>query len=321
MNARLARRLAWWVGLVFIVLLGYYMQGDTPERLDSAGGEDRNRGAFAAILGGIRTSMSDMMFVKTERYLHGGVAYVEPDHDDEAEAHIEHAMQPDSDHDHDPHHHDHRDIQTVIPTAERDFRLGLGWLHRQVKPWRDPLRQHVHTDGRELIPWFKAMTISDPHYIRGYMAGSFWLQSESSEEALAFIEDGLVKNPESFQLYVARGLLRIKTARRINEANPSLELKELALADFLRASELALAERPVGLTDEELDDDPAWGKYKENDALAACTMAIVLLQELGFHDEARDRGQQFLRIFPDHVPLQQAIHRGHDGRNSTDDQH
>jgi len=35
----------------------------------------RNSSAFATILGEVRTSMSDLMFIKTERYLHSGVAY------------------------------------------------------------------------------------------------------------------------------------------------------------------------------------------------------------------------------------------------------
>ena len=36
----------------------------------------RNRSAAALMLGEVRTAISDIMFIKTERYLHSGVAYV-----------------------------------------------------------------------------------------------------------------------------------------------------------------------------------------------------------------------------------------------------
>jgi hypothetical protein len=40
--------------------------------------EARNKNAFALILGEIRATAADLMFIKTERYLHSGVASRQP---------------------------------------------------------------------------------------------------------------------------------------------------------------------------------------------------------------------------------------------------
>ncbi len=184
---------------------------------DEQARERRNRSALATLMGGFRTSASDLMFIKTERYLHGGVAYRHGPGEAEHAGH-------DHDHEHEHAHgedpeHGHEFVcgsqgkETAIPRAEADFRGWIGDLYREVKPWRDPSEAHVHTDGRELLPWFRLMTWSDPTYVQGYLAGGFWLQEEGAAAALEFIEEGLRNNPGAFPLYVSRGLLRVKQAR------------------------------------------------------------------------------------------------------------
>ena len=42
---------------------------------DEQGREQRNHSALAAMLGEFRTSASDLMFIQTERYLHGGISF------------------------------------------------------------------------------------------------------------------------------------------------------------------------------------------------------------------------------------------------------
>lgn len=44
--------------------------------VDNAAREERNSSAFAQIIGQFRTSFADLTFIKTERYLHSGVAYM-----------------------------------------------------------------------------------------------------------------------------------------------------------------------------------------------------------------------------------------------------
>ncbi len=275
----------------------------------------RNSSALATMLGEFRTSMSDIMFIKTERYLHGGVGYL-PHHAesapsagdlaDEVDEHQGELGIPDDDE-----VDDHSGTPTLIPAAGQDFRGFIGRLHREVKPWRDPDKPHIHTDGRELLPWFRIMTATDPHYVRGYVAGGFWVQSHSTEAALTFVEEGLKNNPDAFQLHVSRGLLLIKEARELGDVlsdtpDPAVRaLLEQARQDFLRGAELALAQRPAGVSDEDLWVG-GWGPYLEDDALRACLMAVTLTRNLGAPERAVELARRYLHVFPGYQPLRDA---------------
>jgi len=276
----------------------------------------RNSSALATMLGEFRTSMSDIMFIKTERYLHGGVGYVEHHADpvlssgelaDEVDEHQRKVGSGDAG---DP--QEHSGMPTLIPGAEHDFRGIIGRLHREVKPWRDPAKPHLHTDGRELLPWFRLMTASDPHYVRGYVAGGFWLQLEGTEKALLFVDEGIRKNPDAFQLYVSRGLLRIKAAREfgnVTGAAPAGEVREAlvsALEDFQRAVDLAGRQRPAGASDADLERGGEWGRYQEDDMLAACTMTVTLTRRLGDPAAAVILARRYLEWFPQSEPLRAA---------------
>lgn len=283
---------------------------------DDAARLRRNSSAVAQMLGGFRTSMSDFMYIKTELYLHGGVGYAPHRHDEVASsaelAEEAHASHDGHGHPHaHAHEHEHPDgcagTPTLIPEADRDFRGFVGRLHRQVKPWRDPGDPHILADGRELLPWFRLMTASDPQYIRGYVAGAFWLQREDRDAAFAFVEEGLAKNPDSFQLLVSRGLLRLKQARQIGTpAATSLEILEAARQDFLQGAELALLQRPAGIADEDIGQNDAWERYQENDALAACQLAATLTRTLGDPEGAAELARRYRIFFPDSAPLREA---------------
>ncbi len=287
-----------------------------------AGGRDRdedqrlqrNSSALAAMLGEFRTSISDIMFIKTERYLHGGIAY-RPHHGetgmsaeelaDEVEEHqseltpTDRALRAEIDViDVD---NDHAGTPTFIPSADEDFRGWIGHLYRQVKPWRHPDLAHWHTDGRQLLPWYRVMTLTDPHYIRGYTIGGFWLQRDSLDAALAFIEEGLEKNPDSFELYVSRGFMRVRQERRAREEMPpeeSLALLQAARDDFRRAAEIGLRQRPDDV-DEEGFGSGGWSSYMDNDLLAACRMDIMLTERLDDTATARQRANLYIPFFPE----------------------
>ncbi len=278
----------------------------------------RNSSALAAMLGEFRTSVSDILFMKTERYLHGGVGYL-PHHTESAlsveelEAEVEEHQSEltptghdwaDGDsadpHDDDEHHHG---VHTVIPPPYRDFRGWVGKMYRQVRPWRDPNRPHLHTDGRDLLPWFRVMTISDPHYVRGYTIGGFWLTMEDEQVALRFMEEGLTHNPEAFALYVARAVLYLRFARHARERDPDMNGEarawmEKARADVSRAAGLVLQQRP-----EDVDEDGhgagGWSPYMENDAYQACRMDVVLTDLLGDPALAREKAARYSVIFPE----------------------
>lgn len=329
--------------LYLLALVLVFLLSQRLNPLDYTGGRSRddeerlrrNASSIALMIGEFRTSMSDIMFIKTERYLHGGVGYAPHmaesvlsagDLSEEVDEHQgELGIPDDHDHDHD-HHHDHDHdfcdhdthdscaggTATMIPPPEKDFRGFVGVLHREVKPWRDPSKAHIHTDGRELLPWFRAMTLSDPGYIRGYVAGSFWLQSQSLEVSLAFVDEGLTHNPDAFELYVSRGFLLLRQIRRefgIIPEDPSEEIRPLmreALDMFRRGADLALRQRPDDVNDEGVGSG-GWSRYQEDDARAAANMAVTLTRFLGDPDGARDLARRYLAVYPDFAPLQRAL--------------
>ncbi|MGB9691630.1 MAG: tetratricopeptide repeat protein [Candidatus Sumerlaeaceae bacterium] len=262
---------------------------------DFAAQQRRNSSAIATILGEFRTNLSDMLFIKTERYLHGGVAYM-PHIDAEklaASGNIEHMKSSSTEPGHgtdtatsspalrehetsktagEEHDHGHEHLATLIRTPKNDFRGFLGDLERQVKPWRDPRLPHQHIGGVELLPWYRLATLVDPKNVRAYMIGAWWLKTLHNEkalrEAVKFVEDGLQHNKTAFQLELMRGYL----LRELGE-------KKEALQAFDRAVELVKRQRPkdgaIGKT---------WTIYNEEDTLAACSMSALTRRELAEND-------------------------------------
>ncbi|GEM_PF-746035 len=351
------------------------LQGNRRQRVEV------NRSALARILGEFRTGTSDLLFLKTERYLHGGVGYVphqdeasQPeqveensghsldapgpkhghgahdhdhghaqgphDHDhghahgphdhDHGHAHGPHdhnhghghgphdhdhghAHGPhDHDHGHGEHDHDHNHAaaETLIPSEQQDYRGWIGRMQREVKPWRDPSEHHLHSEGNELIPWFRMMTLSDPAYVRGYILGAFWVQSENLEAAQQLIEEGLEHNPYAFQLHQSRAMLQLKEVRGLSEdgslsiALPEQKLLlEQALEGLRHATELMMEERPKDMSKEELRNSPRWGRYKELDALAVSNSAVTLEAQFGDPEAAEALKERVLQVIPDHIRL------------------
>ncbi len=302
--------------------------------------QQRNSSAIAAIMGEFRTSMADMIFIKTERYLHNGIAYglhldleastqkgslvsvkKEPKAKDEHEGHHDHEG-----HDHDEHGHgepghvhgpdcehgpdpdagamamsgeggedlehsddDHGDehTPTLIRTAENDFRSFIGDLERAVKPWQSPEIAHQHTEGTELLPWYRIVTLTDPTNVRGYMIGSWWLSrqrtNESIEEAISFAREGIRNNPDAYQLHLMVG----NHLRALNRGRESREA-------YRQAATLALKQRP-----RDIAANPWWTHYMEEDARAAARLAVMSEKEWGSLPEAVMLARTLIAEFED----------------------
>jgi hypothetical protein len=169
---------------------------------------ERNTSAIATMLGEFRTGLSDVLYIKTERYLDSGIAY-QPHFEDAALAADKHATEGDGD------DSSHAGTPTLISSPDKDYRGIIGALQREVKPWADPSMGHKHSDGRELLPWFKLMTVSDSHYIRGYTVGGYWLSLHDQSEAVQFLRDGLKSNPSSFQLHLVLSQILLKVEQDV----------------------------------------------------------------------------------------------------------
>jgi len=297
----------------------------------------RNQSAAGIILGELRTSMSDLMFIKTELYLHSGVAYqlnldydamssrgqvrdlkengkpsipepTPPGHSLKGpgqdlkhpfEEEIDHSHHDDHDHVHPPGEEDTHfhceGAKTVIPTEREDFRGFIGKLHREVKPWLDPSKPHKHTDGTELLPWYRLMTLSDPHNIRAYMIGAWWLKrfrkKPQLKEAEKFLEEGIRNNPKAFQLYLMLG-----------HVNRAMGDNGKAMGNYRKAAEMALEVRPPGGR-----EGPDWTNYNEEDALASLRLAVFTEEEFGSKEAALALARRYLQAVEGDAILQRHV--------------
>lgn len=291
----------WVIATPFLVRYphpGVYEGGRSKDPLERI---KRNTSAVAAILGEFRTGMSDVMFLKVERYLHGGVAYEA--HDDPRSGSSAAAIREFEENEAairgESHPHGHAKIVTLVRPGHEDYRGFIGKLHREVVPWADPREGHRHSTGTELLPWFKLMTLSDPHYVRGYVLGAFWLKSIDLEEAIRFINQGIEKNPDAFQVYYMKGTLLMEKSRRIAEGEISdqhtaMFWGDLARHQFRKAMELAVKVRPTSESD---PNAAAWTAYMENDAIASVRMAVLLERDMGNMNEAIRIAREYAPYF------------------------
>ncbi len=291
--------------------------------------EARNENAFALILGEIRATAADLMFIKTERYLHGGVAY-RPHIDTNrlattgvataetrSDEHAHKGTTPPLDvHDHveGPHEvapgehpgHEHGEcpggVPTLIRTASEDFRGFLGDLERETKPFRDPRLVHHLSKNEELLPWYRLMTLTDPHNVRGYMIGTMLLTfAERPDEALSFVQEGIEKNrgyPLAFRLYASLTQVYWKTGRL-----------EKALEAARTGYEMGKAVRPEGGEAGAVRRGVKWNDDIENDFLFVARFYAPLLERKGETGRALQVARETLSLAPNDVATKLMIVR------------
>jgi hypothetical protein len=280
-----------------------------------------NQSALARILGEFRTGLSDMLFIKTERYLHSGVGYVPhltenllsvEGTGEAVEHHLEemHPGQEESAPEEEDRFHHEEEVETLVPTARRDYRGWIGDMQREVKPWLDPSKPHQHTDGRELIPWFRMMVLSDPGYVRGYVLGAFWVERVDPDAALEFIEEGLRHNPEAFQIHLSKGFLLMRKARALHPGvsldTPHPDQMDLLLEAkrwFQSAAARISRVRPPEPAEGDITDHPDWNTYQESDALAAITLSLAFEKRYGNPEKLQTLRNEYKTIMPNHPRL------------------
>jgi hypothetical protein len=259
--------------------------------------EALHQSALGVVFGALRVSISDLLWLKTDEYLHQGVSYIHKP--ETAEEHAREAgHQHAEEHEHEEQHahgtqQDSYSIEkamgweeacahasTAIPAAANDFRGILGDLERATKPYAD---KHVeHSRMEELIPWYRIITRVNPKHVRAYVMGGYLISAmaKNDQKALEFLEEGERNNPESPEIEEALG--RHYFFR--------LHDQEAALKHLLNAERLYLAKPQL------TEDD------KETLTNAYRLMAWIYAEKRQLPEMARviDAG---LRLYPNDVPL------------------
>ena len=146
---------------------------------------------FYKMFGQFRTSIAAMLYLKADRYFHGGTQH--------AHAHEPHSClkEPEEDKKETDHHH------TFLPreySGDIFFRINRAITYKPV--------YHLNTvESAEIMPWFELASLADPHYIQAYTVGGYWLGMRLGkvDKALKFLKKGLKYNPNAWEIYAQIG--------------------------------------------------------------------------------------------------------------------
>jgi tetratricopeptide (TPR) repeat protein len=234
--------------------------------------------AVTSLMGEFRSTLSGYLWAKADEYLHGGVrmrpmtsfeissgAYSASDGGDAG--------------------HEHHQETSVVPEQSRDPRGYWGVIEREVKPWFD-IRSHSHKPPEEAIPLFRFMTWVDPHFIGGYLTGSYLIFSAHDgnlEQALSFLSEGLTKNPNSVALHTEYGRYMLNNVKDYHVAEHHLR-RAVELSDHVKSNE-----------------------WEQDAILDAYRFLVLLLEREGKISEARSYAKQGLSKFPQDVILRRIL--------------
>lgn len=281
--------------------------------------------ALGMILGEVRTSLADFIWIKTELYAHKGVQFVS--HTDQAEFDPPDETLSGAGHDHDGHDHGGHDhgghdhgghehsagpetrkpgdgykhdmtAATVIPAPQKDFRGFVGDIHRAVHPWG--LDHEWEPTSRQILPWYVLVTKMNPRHGRGYSVGAWLLlQAEDApnrlEEAEKFCETGIEKNPDYFPLYEI--MVRVQMEKEDWEA---------AIDYSIRGRDIGFKRRPAWKQGDLMpwEIDETWTMTEEEDfGFLTRHPVLIALRKLNDPDRARELLKDAFKFLPYDTPL------------------
>ena len=147
------------------------------------------------MFGGLRGLVADWSFMKAEEYHHRGLPFLKAmEYHKSESSFLAECASPGGE----EHHHEHANA-----AQQRDF---FSRLYACVKVTGD---SHLTpAEEKEVLPWFYAEVMFNPHDIRGYVLGGYWLERAGKrDESLKFYKEGLKNNPRSAQIAASIGNL------------------------------------------------------------------------------------------------------------------
>ena len=184
-----------------------------------------------------------------------------------------------------------------------------GWEHQTKEAFLDGFyqklagnispRYHIHLSGsevKEIMPWLRLATITDPHDVRIFLDAAFWLTHEAARPDLAekVLLNAQIENPFNYQIQLERG---------------RLFLMEKKIKDARNAFNAGLAFWPG----KEKTDN-----YETLDGKARLLLYRALLHEAdGNKNEAISCLKQILALFPDRANIQKRIQEIEEGKEPS----
>jgi len=277
-----------------------------PTGISMAEQERVDKAASASLLGEFRSSTADFLWIKVDAYVHGGVAMRGVTPQEKESGTFDRVGSPEGRASGNRAHHG--DETPVIPSAAHDWRGWYGNVEREVSPYQD-MNHHTHKDPKEALPLFRLMTVSNPHFIAGYVVGAAMIAHDHTkvDEAIAFLLEGAKSNPNSIEIAEEIGELYSGRYKRQYEAG---------MPYLVHAIVLGRGRDRSTLTE---DEDEAF----EN----AYRWAVLNRREAGDFAIARKVALEGLKMYPEDVvckeflkehPEQPGLHtegRGTKGRN------
>ena len=213
------------------------------------------------VFGNLRAFVGDWAFIKAEEYHHRGLPFEKA-----LDFHKGESLFTGREH---REGHD----ETIL-RAQGSASL-YSKLYAQVKVTAD---SHLKPEEeKEALPWFYIEVAFNPHDIRGYVMGAYWLERIGRRaESLKFLREGNEKNPGSARILSAIGEVYIKE-NNYEEAKSFLE-------------------RSCKLWSEAKGVNAVSDSYAESDRLFAFDLLASLYAKKGEYAKALDICREFLKF-------------------------
>ncbi len=176
------------VALLLAIFAGYLAHVVEPVVFEGESLSEEGQSLPLTLIGQLRISLDDYLWLRTDDYLHFGIS-------------------------------ERRARKTLTKTMTADFsaRMGEPVENGEQPDWRGifaelelfhPIKGN-HGDPLELLPWYRVQTAINPTDISAYVNGAFFLAdcAKKPAEAVAFLEEGLQKNPDDVELLESLGRL------------------------------------------------------------------------------------------------------------------
>jgi tetratricopeptide (TPR) repeat protein len=209
------------LALTALLALAFTLATGLASRADGWSRPAKSNNVFGMMFGDGRKLLANQFFTMADIYFHSGYYPSIFDKNAEEQKEIISAS--------------HGKKESEEDEKKEDF-LGRpkDWVDAYGRNFR--ITQHMHLEGgneREMLPWLRLAADLDPQKIETYTVGAFFLREHlgRTNEAEAFLREGLRNNPDSCEIYFELGRFYRDCPHDLNRAR---NVWELGVKKFLR---------------------------------------------------------------------------------------